>query len=118
MGDQGDMAIVVPEADVIMTEAAPVLEALKDVVAEPEELSNGNGVSSFDDEVQPIVDDELGASYTAFLRIINFLPTICDSVVLCRVAEISISFSILELTRSSLSERRAFLAIVWSGLLH
>lgn len=67
MGDQGDMAIVVPEADVIMTEAAPVLEALKDVVAEPEELSNGNGVSSFDDEVQPIVDDELGASYTALL---------------------------------------------------
>lgn len=57
------MVIVVFEVDVIMMEVVFVLEVLKDVVVELEEFSNGNGVFFFDDEVQLIVDDELGVFY-------------------------------------------------------
>lgn len=60
MGDQAAMAVAAPaEGDVAMTEAAPVLEIVKDVAAEPEGVGygNGNAVSHPGGQVQPSVVD-------------------------------------------------------------
>jgi len=61
MGDQAAMTVAAPaERDVAMTEAAPVLEIVKDVAAEHESVGygNGNAVPRLDvGQVRPSVEE-------------------------------------------------------------
>lgn len=60
MGDQAAMTVAAPaEGDVAMTEAAPVLEIVKDMTTEYESVGygNGNAVPRLDGQVRPSVED-------------------------------------------------------------